>query len=59
MKRSLGCAGEKCLSRIGATALACVCRPNAPSTGTQTLFDFYASLVSGAAASVRGDHAVF
>ncbi|WP_420468771.1 NAD(P)H-binding protein [Panacagrimonas sp.] len=30
-----------------------------PSTGTQTLFDFYASLVSGAAAPERGDHAVF
>jgi divinyl chlorophyllide a 8-vinyl-reductase len=30
-----------------------------PSTGTQTLFDFYASLVSGAVAPERGDHAVF
>jgi divinyl chlorophyllide a 8-vinyl-reductase len=30
-----------------------------PSTGTQTLFDFYAELVSGAAAPERGDHAVF
>ena len=30
-----------------------------PSTGTQTLFDFYARLVSGAAAPERGDHAVF
>ena len=30
-----------------------------PSTGTETLFDFYASLVSGAAAPERGDHAVF
>jgi hypothetical protein len=34
-------------------------RPNAPSIGTQTLFDFYAILVSGAAVSERGDHAVF
>jgi divinyl chlorophyllide a 8-vinyl-reductase len=30
-----------------------------PATGTQTLFDFYARLLSGAAAPERGDHAVF
>jgi divinyl chlorophyllide a 8-vinyl-reductase len=30
-----------------------------PSTGTETLFDFYARLVSGAALPERGDHAVF
>lgn len=30
-----------------------------PSTGSETLFDFYARLVSGAAAPERGDHAVF
>lgn len=30
-----------------------------PSTGTQTLFDFYASVLKGAAAPERGDHAVF
>jgi len=30
-----------------------------PSTGTETLFDFYAALVSGAVAPERGDHAVF
>ena len=30
-----------------------------PSTGGDTLFDFYARLVSGAAAPKRGDHAVF
>jgi divinyl chlorophyllide a 8-vinyl-reductase len=30
-----------------------------PSTGKDTLFDFYAALVSGAAAPERGDHAVF
>jgi divinyl chlorophyllide a 8-vinyl-reductase len=30
-----------------------------PSTGTQTLFDYYAALVSGEAAPERGDHAVF
>jgi divinyl chlorophyllide a 8-vinyl-reductase len=30
-----------------------------PSTGTQTLFDFYAGLASGAIAPERGDHAVF
>ena len=30
-----------------------------PSTGTETLFDFYAGLVKGAIAPERGDHAVF
>lgn len=30
-----------------------------PSTGTETLFDFYASLARGAAPPDRGDHAVF
>ena len=30
-----------------------------PSTGTQTLVDFYASVIAGAAAPERGDHAVF
>ena len=30
-----------------------------PATGTQTLFDFYADVVSGAVAPERGDHAVF
>jgi divinyl chlorophyllide a 8-vinyl-reductase len=30
-----------------------------PSTGSETLFDFYAGLVNGAAAPERGDHAVF
>jgi divinyl chlorophyllide a 8-vinyl-reductase len=30
-----------------------------PSTGTETLFDFYSALVSGAIAPERGDHAVF
>ncbi|MDO9131505.1 NAD(P)H-binding protein [Hydrogenophaga sp.] len=30
-----------------------------PSTGSQTLFDFYADVVSGAATPERGDHAVF
>jgi divinyl chlorophyllide a 8-vinyl-reductase len=30
-----------------------------PSTGTETLFDFYAGLVGGAIAPERGDHAVF
>ena len=30
-----------------------------PSTGRETLFDFYAGLVSGAIAPERGDHAVF
>ena len=30
-----------------------------PSTGTETLFDFYARLVAGEASIERGDHAVF
>jgi divinyl chlorophyllide a 8-vinyl-reductase len=30
-----------------------------PSTGTETLFDFYARVLQGAAAPERGDHAVF
>jgi divinyl chlorophyllide a 8-vinyl-reductase len=30
-----------------------------PSTGSQTLFDFYSDLLSGGAAPERGDHAVF
>ncbi len=30
-----------------------------PSTGTETLFDFYRSIISGDAAPERGDHAVF
>ena len=30
-----------------------------PSTGSQTLFDFYAEVLAGAAAPDRGDHAVF
>jgi divinyl chlorophyllide a 8-vinyl-reductase len=30
-----------------------------PSTGTETLFDFYRTLAAGAAAPDRGDHAVF
>jgi divinyl chlorophyllide a 8-vinyl-reductase len=30
-----------------------------PSTGSRTLFDFYAEVLAGAAAPERGDHAVF
>jgi divinyl chlorophyllide a 8-vinyl-reductase len=30
-----------------------------PSTGSQTLFDFYSALLRGEAAPERGDHAVF
>jgi divinyl chlorophyllide a 8-vinyl-reductase len=30
-----------------------------PSTGTETLFDFYSRLLAGEAAPERGDHAVF
>jgi divinyl chlorophyllide a 8-vinyl-reductase len=29
-----------------------------PSTGTETLFDYYASLIAGAVPPERGDHAV-
>ena len=30
-----------------------------PSTGTETLFDFYARLIKGEVSAERGDHAVF
>ena len=30
-----------------------------PSTGTETLFDFYQRLLAGEASVDRGDHAVF
>ena len=30
-----------------------------PSTGTETLFDFYARLIKGEVSVERGDHAVF
>jgi len=30
-----------------------------PSTGSETLFDFYRSVAGGASAPERGDHAVF
>jgi divinyl chlorophyllide a 8-vinyl-reductase len=30
-----------------------------PSTGTETLFDFYTAIIAGAKAPERGDHAVF
>jgi divinyl chlorophyllide a 8-vinyl-reductase len=30
-----------------------------PSTGSETLFDYYAALVRGEATAERGDHAVF
>ncbi len=30
-----------------------------PSTGTETLFDFYPALANGVAAPKRGNHAVF
>ena len=30
-----------------------------PSTGSETLFDFYAGLLNGATTPERGDHAVF
>ena len=40
-------------------ATGCYDAAATPSTGHQTLFDFYADLVSGTAAVERGDHAVF
>ena len=63
-------AGKAELARIGryyATESMLVLDPTTgrydaaatPSTGTETLFDFYRSLVNGAAAPNRGDHAVF
>ena len=63
--------GEKAeLARIGryyATESMLVLNPQTgrydadatPSTGTQTLFDFYRSVLAGADAPPRGDHAVF
>jgi divinyl chlorophyllide a 8-vinyl-reductase len=30
-----------------------------PSTGSETLFDYYARLINGEATAERGDHAVF
>lgn len=33
--------------------------PATPSTGTETLFDFYARLIAGETSIERGDHAVF
>ena len=30
-----------------------------PSTGTETLFDYYRSVLQGSATPERGDHAVF
>jgi divinyl chlorophyllide a 8-vinyl-reductase len=30
-----------------------------PSTGSETLFDYYRAVLDGAAAPDRGDHAVF
>ena len=30
-----------------------------PSTGTETLFDYYAQLAAGSSGPERGDHAVF
>lgn len=63
-------AGKAELARIGryyATESMLVLDPETgrydaaatPSTGTDTLFDYYARVVSGAAAPERGDHAVF
>jgi divinyl chlorophyllide a 8-vinyl-reductase len=63
-------AGKAELARIGryyATESMLVLDPETgrydaaatPSTGTQTLFDYYERLLSGATAPERGDHAVF
>jgi divinyl chlorophyllide a 8-vinyl-reductase len=40
-------------------ATGCYDASATPSTGTRTLFDYYAELAGGAAAPERGDHAVF
>ena len=63
-------AGKAELARIGryyATESMLVLNPATgrydaaatPSTGTETLFDYYRALLAGAAAPERGDHAVF
>lgn len=41
------------------TATGCYDASATPSTGTQTLFDFYARLLAGEASHERGDHAIF
>jgi len=64
------CAAKAELARIGryyATESMLVLDPATglyeaaatPSTGSETLFDYYRRLVSGAATVERGDHAVF
>jgi len=65
-----GCAAKAELARIGryyATESMLVLDPDTgrydaaatPSTGTETLFDFYAKLLDGSASVARGEHAVF
>jgi len=65
-----GCAAKAELARIGryyATESMLVLDPRTgrydadatPSTGTETLFDFYARLLDGTASVKRGEHAVF
>jgi len=67
---SSSCARKAELARIGhyyATESMLVLDPETgrydadatPSTGTQTLFDFYARLLDGSATIARGEHAVF
>jgi divinyl chlorophyllide a 8-vinyl-reductase len=41
------------------TETGCYDERSTPSTGTETLFDFYSSVIHGAAAPDRGDHAIF
>ena len=67
---SPACAAKAELARIGryyATESMLVLDPRTgrydadatPSTGTETLFDFYAALLDGSASAERGAHAVF
>ena len=41
------------------SATGCYDADATPSTGSETLFDYYARVIAGAAAPERGDHAVF
>ena len=67
---SAACAAKAELARIGryyATESMLVLDPATgrydadatPSTGSETLFDFYAALLEGSASVERGEHAVF
>lgn len=70
LRRVPSLAGKAELARIGrydATKSMLVFDPKTgrydaaatPSTGSETLFDFYARLIDSEASAERGDHAVF